>query len=58
MTCPGLISPNGIKETDVREAYKAYYVPSNMTLVVVGSFDRDRQTRRVADFGLKERKEL
>jgi predicted Zn-dependent peptidase len=39
--CPGVISPDGIKETDVREAYKAYYVPSNMTLVVVGSLDRD-----------------
>jgi predicted Zn-dependent peptidase len=39
--CPGVISPDEIKETDVREAYKAYYVPSNMTLVVVGSFDRD-----------------
>jgi predicted Zn-dependent peptidase len=38
--CPGVISPDGIKETDVREAYKTYYVPSNMTLVVVGSLDR------------------
>ena len=45
--CPGVISPDGIEETDVREAYKTYYVPSNMTLVVVGSFDIDSLVSRI-----------
>jgi len=39
--CPGVISPDGINETDVRGAYNSYYVPSNMTLVIVGSLNRD-----------------
>ena len=39
--CPGLVTPDGISEADVRETYKNYYVPVNMTLVVVGNFDRD-----------------
>jgi predicted Zn-dependent peptidase len=38
--CPGLVTPDGISEADVREAYKNSYVPANMTLVVVGNFDR------------------
>jgi zinc protease len=39
--CPGLVTPDGISEADVRETYKNYYVPVNMTLVVVGNFTRD-----------------
>src|SRR5262249_12270232 len=39
--CPGLITPDGVSEADVRETHKNYYVPVNMTLVVVGNFDRD-----------------
>jgi predicted Zn-dependent peptidase len=45
--CPGVISPDGIEETDVREAYKTYYIPSNMTLVVVGSFDSKSVVSRI-----------
>ncbi len=45
--CPGFISPEGIEETDVRNALKSYYVPSNMTLVVVGSFDRDSLVAKI-----------
>jgi predicted Zn-dependent peptidase len=41
VVCPGLVTPDGIGEADVRETYKNYYVPSNMTLIVVGNFDRD-----------------
>jgi predicted Zn-dependent peptidase len=39
--CPGFITPDGITEADVKEAYKNYYVPANMTLVVIGNFNRD-----------------
>src|SRR5262245_19632773 len=39
--CPGLITPDGVNEADVRETHKNYYVPVNMTLVVVGNFDGD-----------------
>jgi predicted Zn-dependent peptidase len=39
--CPGVVTPEGIGESDVRETYKNYYVPSNMALVVVGNFNRD-----------------
>ena len=39
--CPGVITPGGIGESDVRETYKNYYVPANMALVVVGNFNRD-----------------
>ena len=39
--CPGLITPGGIGESDVKEAYKNYYVPANMALVVVGNFNKD-----------------
>ena len=50
--CPGLVTPEGISEPDVKEAYKNYYVPSNMTLVVVGSFDRDALVSQInATFG-------
>ena len=45
--CPGLITPDGITEKDVKEAYKNYYVPSNMTLVVVGNFDRQKLLRQI-----------
>jgi zinc protease len=50
--CPGLVTPEGINEADVREAYKTYYIPSNMTLVVVGSFDRGAVMSQIkATFG-------
>jgi predicted Zn-dependent peptidase len=39
--CPGLSTPEGMSESDVKEAYKSYYVPANMALVVVGNFNRD-----------------
>src|SRR5262245_32100522 len=45
--CPGLITPGGITELDVRETYKDYYVPTNMALVVVGNFDRNTLISRV-----------
>lgn len=40
--CPGLPTPDGITEADIIAAHKAYYVPDNMTLVVVGNFERDK----------------
>jgi predicted Zn-dependent peptidase len=39
--CPGVITPGGIGESDVKEAYKSYYVPASMALVVVGNFNKD-----------------
>src|SRR5262245_35556554 len=39
--CPNLITPADIGDADVKDAYQNYYVPANMTLVVVGKFDRD-----------------
>lgn len=33
----------------VREYYKKYYIPNNMTLVVVGDFDTDDLMRRIED---------
>jgi predicted Zn-dependent peptidase len=41
VNCPGVITPAGIGEADVKEAYKNYYVPTNMAVVVVGNFNRD-----------------
>jgi predicted Zn-dependent peptidase len=38
--CPGFTTPGGITEADVTDGYANYYVPGNMTLVVVGNFDR------------------
>jgi predicted Zn-dependent peptidase len=52
VTCPGVISPEGIDEADVKGAYRNYYVPSNMTLVVVGSFDKSSLLAQIkASFG-------
>jgi predicted Zn-dependent peptidase len=45
--CPGLITPDGISEADVQATYKDYYVPTNMTLVVVGNFDRSALVSQV-----------
>lgn len=47
VNCPGIVSPEGIDENDVRKAFESYYVSSNMTLVVVGSFDRDTLVARI-----------
>jgi predicted Zn-dependent peptidase len=47
VVCPGVISPEGIEEADVRGAYESYYVPSNMTLVVIGNFDRDSLVEQI-----------
>jgi predicted Zn-dependent peptidase len=55
--CPNLITPAEISEADVKEAYKNYYVPANMTLVVVGSFDRDTLVSQMkSTFGKLTRK--
>jgi predicted Zn-dependent peptidase len=48
-SCPGLSTPDGITLADLSEAYKTYYVPNNMSLVVVGNFDRDKLLSRVKD---------
>lgn len=53
--CPGLVSPDGIEERDVKDAYQNYYGPSNMTLVVVGNFDREPLVSQIkATFGQME----
>ena len=44
--CPGVVTPGGIGESDVKEAYKNYYVPANMALVVVGNFGRTPSCHR------------
>jgi len=50
--CPGLVTPDGIEERDVKDAYQNYYVPANMTLVVVGNFDRESLISQIkATFG-------
>jgi predicted Zn-dependent peptidase len=45
--CPALVTPDGIDEADVRGAYKNYYVPANMTLVIVGNFGRDELVSQI-----------
>src|SRR5262249_32610678 len=50
-------TPDGISEADVTETYKNYYVPVNMTLVVVGNFDRDALVSQIkSNFGRLARK--
>ncbi|MFQ5937344.1 MAG: M16 family metallopeptidase, partial [Acidiferrobacterales bacterium] len=39
VVCPGLDSPEGVSESDIRQAYTRYYIPNNMSLIVVGNFD-------------------
>jgi len=39
--CSGLATADGITREDILHAFKKFYVPGNMTLVVVGDFDRE-----------------
>jgi len=45
--CPGVITPDGITEADVRGTHANYYVPANMTLVAVGNFDRAKLVSQI-----------
>ena len=47
--CPGIISPEGIEEADVRTTLEAYYIPSNMNLIVVGNFHRDTLVAQIKE---------
>ncbi|MFQ5994453.1 MAG: M16 family metallopeptidase [Acidiferrobacterales bacterium] len=41
VVCPGLDTPEGIDEADIKHAYQTHYVPNNMALIVVGSLEED-----------------
>jgi predicted Zn-dependent peptidase len=45
--CPGLVNMDGITGEDVMQVFKTTYVPANMTLIAVGSYDRVRFLDRI-----------
>lgn len=45
--CPGLVNMEGITGEDVMRAFKTAYVPANMTLIAVGSYDRAKLIDRI-----------
>jgi len=50
--CPGLEAADDISRADILEAYHRYYVPDNMTLIVVGDFDSSAMKKNIdATFG-------
>jgi predicted Zn-dependent peptidase len=50
--CPGLETADDISRADILEAYHRYYVPDNMTLIVVGDFDSTEMKKNIeATFG-------
>jgi predicted Zn-dependent peptidase len=46
-TCDELESAAHITRDDILEAYSTYYVPGNMTLIVVGDFDVDQMRHAI-----------
>ena len=58
MRCPQMETAGDITREDVLETFSTYYVPNNMTLIVVGDFDRSEVVARVREtFGTMEGKE-
>jgi predicted Zn-dependent peptidase len=45
--CPGLVDMEEISSQDVTNALRTAYVPQNMTLIVVGNFERLEMIRRI-----------
>jgi predicted Zn-dependent peptidase len=53
--CQGLEAADGISRVDILEAYHRYYVPNNMTLVVVGDFNSAEMKKAIeSTFGTME----
>jgi predicted Zn-dependent peptidase len=51
-TCRGLETADDISRADILEAYHRFYVPNNMTLIVVGDFDSVEMKNNIeATFG-------
>ena len=46
--CQGLETADDINRTDILEAYQRYYLPNNMTLIVVGDFDTAEMKKNIA----------
>lgn len=49
VVCPGLDAPDGVTENDIKRAYKQYYVPNNMSLIIVGNFDQRTLLKHIKD---------
>lgn len=49
IVCPGLDTPANIAEGDVKQAYRDYYVPNNMSMIIVGNFDETAVLRQIND---------
>ncbi len=59
LLCPALETANGISRDDVIAAFSKYYIPNNMTLIVVGDFNKSEILDRVRQtFGTMEEKPL
>jgi predicted Zn-dependent peptidase len=50
LSCATLETPDAISREDILDAYRRYYVPNNMALVIVGAFDA-AQAWRVIEQG-------
>lgn len=49
VVCPGLDTPEGITEPDIKQAYRDYYVPNNVSLIIVGNFDEPILRKQIDD---------
>ncbi|MFQ6023752.1 MAG: M16 family metallopeptidase [Acidiferrobacterales bacterium] len=49
VVCPGLDTPDSVVRKDVKQAYGQYYVPNNMSLIIVGNFDKHDLLERIND---------
>lgn len=57
--CPGIDTAQSITREELLAAYRAFYVPENMTLVVVGDFELQAMRRLIAEtFGALPRRAL
>lgn len=59
LVCPNLETAEGISRDDIVQAYRQYYVPNNMTLIVAGEFERAALIGRIEkSFGTLEASSL
>jgi predicted Zn-dependent peptidase len=56
--CPGYETAEGITRDDILDAYRKFYVPSNMALIVVGDFSREAMLQYIrSSFGMMPKKD-